>query len=102
MTPYSPTGGYSLIVATTWFLLPMALTQGNMVLANGDALTLLDLYVYNGSANSNTLVLSVLSSGLFGERHASMRALCLLTSPMFVVLVGVASVLVLISVYVLQ
>ena len=73
-----------------------------MVLANGDAFTLLDIYVYNDSANSNTLVLSVLSSGLFGERHASMLTICLLTSPTFVALVGVASVLVLISVYVLQ
>lgn len=73
-----------------------------MVLANGDALTLLDIYVYNGSANSNTLVLSVLSSGLFGERQVSMLTICLLTSPMFVARVGVSSVLVLISAYVLQ
>ena len=102
MTPYSPNAGYSIIVATTWFLLSMALTQGNMVLANGDALTLLDIYVYNVSANSNTLVLSVLSSGLFGERQVSMLTICLLTSPMFVARVGVSSVLVLISAYVLQ
>lgn len=81
----------------------MALTQGNMVLANGDAFTLLDIYVYNDSANSNTLVLSVLSSGLrFGERQVSMLTICLLTSPMFVARVGVSSVLVLISAYVLQ
>ena len=74
-----------------------------MVLANGDAFTLLDIYVYNDSANSNTLVLSVLSSGLrFGERQVSMLTICLLTSPMFVARVGVSSVLVLISAYVLQ